>query len=92
MFLFRKSHSDVGPDHVRPQPSADEDPISTLPSFNSLLMYRRNGKRISCEPCRISKVRCDHAAPVCARCQTRGAPEKVPTTKDIMYQCIPRVH
>ncbi|OJJ52912.1 hypothetical protein ASPSYDRAFT_51583 [Aspergillus sydowii CBS 593.65] len=39
-------------------------------------MYRRNGKRISCEPCRISKVRCDHAAPVCARCQTRGAPEK----------------
>lgn len=33
---------------------------------------RRNGKPQSCEPCRKSKVRCDHKTPVCARCVTRG--------------------
>ncbi|CDM32811.1 Zn(2)-C6 fungal-type DNA-binding domain [Penicillium roqueforti FM164] len=26
----------------------------------------------SCEPCRKDKVRCDHAQPVCKRCQKRG--------------------
>ncbi|GFG20960.1 hypothetical protein IFM61606_00909 [Aspergillus udagawae] len=35
-------------------------------------MIRRNGKSPSCEPCRIAKVRCDHAAPICQRCQIRG--------------------
>ncbi|GFG17241.1 hypothetical protein IFM5058_08373 [Aspergillus udagawae] len=35
-------------------------------------MIRRNGKSPSCEPCRIAKVRCDHAAPICQRCETRG--------------------
>ncbi|KAJ5314094.1 uncharacterized protein N7443_000978 [Penicillium atrosanguineum] len=33
---------------------------------------RRNGKLASCEPCRKDKVRCDHAQPVCKRCQQRG--------------------
>ncbi|KAF7713758.1 Fungal Zn(2)-Cys(6) binuclear cluster domain-containing protein [Penicillium ucsense] len=33
---------------------------------------RRNGKPASCEPCRHDKVRCDHALPVCSRCQARG--------------------
>ncbi|CAP79554.1 Pc23g00600 [Penicillium rubens Wisconsin 54-1255] len=33
---------------------------------------RRNGKLASCEPCRKDKVRCDHAQPVCKRCQKRG--------------------
>ncbi|PYI25619.1 putative fungal-specific transcription factor [Aspergillus indologenus CBS 114.80] len=35
-------------------------------------MLRRNGKPTSCEPCRLSKVRCDHATPICRRCQSRG--------------------
>ncbi|KAG2003911.1 hypothetical protein GB937_009274 [Aspergillus fischeri] len=35
-------------------------------------MIRRNRKPSSCEPCRIAKVRCDHAAPICQRCQTRA--------------------
>ncbi|PWY75260.1 hypothetical protein BO94DRAFT_538582 [Aspergillus sclerotioniger CBS 115572] len=33
---------------------------------------RRNGQLSSCEPCRKSKLRCDHSAPVCNRCVRRG--------------------
>lgn len=33
---------------------------------------RRNGKLSSCEPCRKSKLRCDHKAPICDRCISRG--------------------
>ena len=32
---------------------------------------RRNGLLSSCEPCRKSKLRCDHSLPVCQRCVTR---------------------
>lgn len=32
---------------------------------------RRNGQLSSCEPCRKSKLRCDHATPVCGRCVRR---------------------
>ncbi|KAJ5641240.1 hypothetical protein N7490_005240 [Penicillium lividum] len=32
---------------------------------------RRNGQLWSCEPCRKSKLRCDHATPVCGRCTRR---------------------
>ncbi|OJJ33437.1 hypothetical protein ASPWEDRAFT_185815 [Aspergillus wentii DTO 134E9] len=35
-------------------------------------MRRRNGKAVSCEPCRISKIRCDHATPICEKCKLRG--------------------
>ncbi|KAL1979167.1 hypothetical protein VTN96DRAFT_6605 [Rasamsonia emersonii] len=38
---------------------------------------RRNGKSAACEPCRTSKLRCDHARPVCGRC----------TARDIARQC-----
>lgn len=31
----------------------------------------------SCEPCRISKIRCDHATPTCDKCKTRGITEQV---------------
>ncbi|KAE8392952.1 hypothetical protein BDV23DRAFT_170597 [Aspergillus alliaceus] len=34
-------------------------------------MFRRNGKPVSCEPCRVSKIRCDHHRPTCKRCQAR---------------------
>ncbi|KGO43780.1 Transcription factor, fungi [Penicillium expansum] len=29
---------------------------------------RRNGQLSSCEPCRKSKLRCDHQSPICGRC------------------------
>ena len=35
-------------------------------------ILRRNGRLQACEPCRISKGRCDHATPVCNRCVSRG--------------------
>ncbi|KAI0859428.1 hypothetical protein F4860DRAFT_253329 [Xylaria cubensis] len=38
--------------------------------------YRRNGKLQSCEPCRKSKLRCDHVVPVCSRCVKRKCVEK----------------
>lgn len=37
---------------------------------------RRNGKKPSCEPCRKSKLSCDHIRPICGRCQRRRAPER----------------
>ncbi|KAJ5775870.1 uncharacterized protein N7511_000881 [Penicillium nucicola] len=33
---------------------------------------RRNRSLASCEPCRKSKIRCDHRKPICASCQRRG--------------------
>ncbi|KAJ5970092.1 uncharacterized protein N7479_000010 [Penicillium vulpinum] len=33
---------------------------------------RRNGQLASCEPCRMSKLRCDHTSPICERCERRG--------------------
>ena len=35
---------------------------------------RRNGQPSSCEPCRKSKLRCDHSTPICGRCTRRGQP------------------
>ena len=37
---------------------------------------RRNGKKSSCEPCRKSKLSCDHIRPICGRCQRRRAPDR----------------
>lgn len=39
-------------------------------------VLRRNGKKPSCEPCRKSKLSCDHIRPICGRCQRRRAPER----------------
>ncbi|KAI0017804.1 hypothetical protein F4780DRAFT_772083 [Xylariomycetidae sp. FL0641] len=38
--------------------------------------YRRNGKLQSCEPCRKSKLRCDHVVPTCQRCIRRNCASK----------------
>ncbi|KAF2726027.1 hypothetical protein K431DRAFT_259967 [Polychaeton citri CBS 116435] len=38
----------------------------------SAVISRANGRQASCEPCRKSKIRCDHEKPVCARCRRRG--------------------
>ena len=37
---------------------------------------RKNGRLQSCEPCRKSKLRCDHAQPVCGRCALRKRREQ----------------
>ncbi|KAJ5287250.1 hypothetical protein N7478_002936 [Penicillium angulare] len=37
---------------------------------------RRNGQLSSCEPCRRSKLRCDHARPYCSRCVRRNRSQK----------------
>ena len=38
---------------------------------NRQSLLRRNGKPQSCEPYRKSKIKCDHAQPVCGRCSQR---------------------
>ena len=38
-------------------------------------LLRRNGKLPSCEPCRKSKLSCDHVSPVCGRCQKKRTPQ-----------------
>lgn len=37
-----------------------------------MAMPRRNGQLSSCEPCRVSKLRCDHTSPACGRCVRVG--------------------
>ncbi|KAL6886771.1 hypothetical protein GGI43DRAFT_418340 [Trichoderma evansii] len=37
---------------------------------------RRNGQLSACEPCRKSKLRCDHSRPVCGRCARRRLSEQ----------------
>ena len=37
---------------------------------------RRNGKKPSCEPCRRSKLSCEHVRPICGRCRRRRAPDR----------------
>lgn len=37
---------------------------------------RRNGQLSSCEPCRKSKLRCDHQSPICGRCLCHGQAER----------------
>ncbi|KAJ1324380.1 chromatin structure-remodeling complex subunit RSC3/30 [Microdochium nivale] len=49
------------PRELRPQPSS---------SARAGVGRRRNGKLQSCEPCRKSKLRCDHSVP-CSRCLRR---------------------
>ncbi|KAJ1334936.1 chromatin structure-remodeling complex subunit RSC3/30 [Microdochium nivale] len=46
---------------------------STTPNITT--RYRRNGKLQSCEPCRKSKLRCDHSLPTCGRCVRRRCAE-----------------
>lgn len=49
------------------------DSLDVLPTWIMFQMptTRRNGQLWSCEPCRKSKLRCDHATPVCGRCIRR---------------------
>lgn len=37
---------------------------------------RRNGQLSACEPCRKSKLRCDHSRPICGRCARRRRTEQ----------------
>lgn len=42
----------------------------------SSLPKRRNGKQQACEPCRKSKIACDHTLPVCDRCNRKKVSAK----------------
>ncbi|XRM36550.1 hypothetical protein ABZX51_000048 [Aspergillus tubingensis] len=44
-----------------------------IPHTHTMSLLRSNGVLSSCEPCRKSKIRCDHAAP-CGRCRRRRKP------------------
>lgn len=37
---------------------------------------RKNGLPSSCEPCRKSKLRCDHQVPICGRCSRTNKPDR----------------
>lgn len=53
---------------------------------------RRNGQLSACEPCRKSKLRCDHSRPICGRCARRRRPQQqchyhpAPTAKQVTPQ------
>ncbi|KAI5865270.1 hypothetical protein GGS23DRAFT_618267 [Durotheca rogersii] len=54
------------------QPGGQIIDLQQTPSNRVLTgKYRRNGKLQSCEPCRRSKLRCDHVIPACGRCVKR---------------------
>ena len=61
-------------------------------------LLRRNGKPQSCEPCRKSKLGCDHALPKCGRCLQRRIQHRciyhpAPLTKKIdVSENIERTH
>ncbi|KIH87273.1 c6 zinc finger domain containing protein [Sporothrix brasiliensis 5110] len=42
----------------------------------------RSSRIPSCEPCRVSKLACDHGRPVCARCSRKGVPGQCVYRKD----------
>ncbi|KAI5919053.1 hypothetical protein F4810DRAFT_689413 [Camillea tinctor] len=51
--------------------------LESLPTDQSLTgKYRRNGKLQSCEPCRRSKLKCDHVVPTCRRCIRRRCADR----------------
>jgi hypothetical protein len=51
--------------------------MSVEPSVSlGKLRRRRNGKEQACEPCRKAKMRCDHALPVCLKCQRRSIADR----------------
>ncbi|EGD87653.1 hypothetical protein H112_04119 [Trichophyton rubrum D6] len=51
-------------------------PTNAADRTSRVNMFRKNGKPTSCEPCRISKVRCDHVMPICQRCVKKGISDK----------------
>ena len=46
----------------------DHPPYWDIATSQIMSAPRRNGLLSSCEPCRKSKLRCDHTLPVCQRC------------------------
>ncbi|KAJ8612169.1 hypothetical protein MRB53_037559 [Persea americana] len=67
-----QSHSQSHTQEHYPLPtpqSQDEDPSQAQDA--SELRLRKNGKQQSCEPCRLSKTRCNHESP-CSRCVRQG--------------------
>ncbi|OAA53612.1 Zn(2)-C6 fungal-type DNA-binding domain protein [Niveomyces insectorum RCEF 264] len=42
----------------------------------------RPARIASCEPCRLSKLACDHGRPVCSRCAKKGVPDQCVYRRD----------
>ncbi|KAI0517433.1 hypothetical protein F5B22DRAFT_602919 [Xylaria bambusicola] len=62
---------------MSPQTGGQIVDLRSEPSQRALnRTYRRNGKLQSCEPCRKSKLRCDHVVPTCSRCVRRKCTDK----------------
>ncbi|KAI6085201.1 hypothetical protein F4821DRAFT_154404 [Hypoxylon rubiginosum] len=58
--------------HQHQPPGGQIIDLQSTPANHALAgKYRRNGKLQSCEPCRRSKLRCDHVVPACGRCVRR---------------------
>jgi len=47
--------------------------------------FRRNGKLQACEPCRKSKLRCDHVLPYCGRCAKRKRMYVIPSHRGMSW-------
>lgn len=52
--------------------NAPERPESAILDHTRTATTRRNGMLASCEPCRKSKIRCDHRRPICGPCRKRS--------------------
>jgi hypothetical protein len=65
------SDNDLGREHLQLLPCLSFDHPLVIPVF-TMATPRRNGQLSSCEPCRTSKLRCDHTSPICGRCERRG--------------------
>lgn len=62
---------------VGPRSSIGTQHISALSTHDTMTdRVRRNGQLSSCEPCRKSKLRCDHKRPICGRCARRRLSEQ----------------
>jgi hypothetical protein len=59
-----------------PTPTLTERPVSSTNHPENMERKRRNRQLSSCEPCRKSKLRCDHTWPICNRCIRHGRTDK----------------
>jgi hypothetical protein len=57
--------------------TAQERKTQVGPGLGADVACNRLPQSRSCEPCRISKIGCDHATPTCQKCHTRGITDQV---------------
>src|SRR5687768_1999860 len=76
-FMTQGLSCQSGPNHPRDSRQAEPSAEDSTPGASTLrtsppLLRRLNGRPQACDPCRSRKVSCDHAQPVCRRCEKRG--------------------